>query len=188
MALFKSFMELVNEHVVTVGFKPEQEVNREKFRNQIHSILKSSYKGLNGYGGLGHGSDAEHDAIHQDISDAGVIKMVHRNGQVTAVTMYKKAYGRKLIAAGTNGSDQGKKDFMKIATEDNLHKRSWGEFSGPLEKVLDRIGVPKLHHKNTKKLLPGKDVTPSQSDSNYYTRSIGGHDHQKVIMGHPEDL
>lgn len=180
-----SFNQYITERFVTIGFKPEQEHHREKFRDQIHSIIKGSYKELDGYGGLGHGSEEEHKTIHQDISNAGTIKLVHRDGKVTAVTMYKKTHGRKLIAAGSDGSEHGKRDFMKIAIEDNLHKRSWGEFSGPLEKVLTRIGVPRLSSKNAERLLPGKKITPSPDDPNYYSRSIGDKEHQKVIMGHP---
>jgi hypothetical protein len=79
-----------------------------------------------GYGGVSSGSKEESDAIHHDITHSGVIKATRRGNKITNVRLYKSQHGRKMIAAGTDGSNQGKEDFLKTSAEDNTQKRAWG--------------------------------------------------------------
>lgn len=59
-----------------------------------------------------------------------MIKGVRREGKLVAVKLYKDMFGRKSIAAGTDGSQSGKKGFMDLVRDDIRQERSWGEFSG----------------------------------------------------------
>ena len=87
--------------------------------------------------------------------------------------------------SGTDGSDQGKKDWRKTKLEDHEQKRAWGEVSGATEHVQRKMGVPVIPANKAGKLL-NKQTTPHE-DGEHYSRMIGGHMHTKVMMGHPKE-
>lgn len=179
-----SFTAFLNEHVLSIGFNPKHEKFREQHRQEIHDLMHHAYKGIGGYSGHASGSDAESKAIHDDISQHK-IKAVTRNGKISAVNIYKAQHGRKLVAAASDGTKQGKSDWQKISTEDHQHKRAWGEVSGAVEHIHKKIGFPKIPSSKAKKLL-NKDVTPTPGDEHEYSRKIGDEIHKKTMMGHPK--
>lgn len=181
----QTFKEYLAERVVSIGFNKDQEHLRDKHRDEIHHILQKSYQGVEGgYSGLGSGTKEESDAIHHDISHS-MIKATKRDGKITSVNLYKDRFGRKSIASGTDGSEQGKKDYIKNKTEDNTQKRSWGEASGKAEHIARKVGNPVVPARHAAKLT-GKDDVRVHADGERYTRRIGKEDHDKVILGHPK--
>lgn len=187
MISFKQYLKetytLVTEKVLSIGLNPDHEKFREKYRKQIHDIIQTSYVKAGGYGGLTSGSKAESDAINADI-DSSLIKATQRGDVITSVNLYKKAHGRKSIAAGTNGTPQGKMDYMKGKLEDHEQQRAWGEVSGATEHIANKIGVPVIKSSRAKELL-NKDVVP-RPGSEHYDRKIGPDMHTKIMMGHPK--
>ena len=186
MHTFKSFLneDLLLERVLSIGINPNHEKFREHHRQEIHDILRKSYANIGGYGGKTSGSKEESDAIHHDISHAA-IKAVRRNGKISAVNLYKKQHGRKSVGSGTDGSEQGKKDWRKTSLEDHEQKRAWGEFSGAAEHLTKKIGMPVIPSNRAGKLL-NKQIKP-HDDGEHYEREIGGHMHTKIMMGHPKE-
>lgn len=183
--MVKTFLEYLQEKVLSIGLNPKHAEHRQKYRDQIHDVLHKSYQKIGGYSDQGSGTDAERKAIHADIDDDNnVIKATRRGDKITHATIYKKKSGRKLIATGTDGSEQGKKDFYKNAGEDHTHKRSWAEVSGGPEKAMRKIGVPEIPSGKMGKLT-GKKV--KEVGNNRYTREIGGKEHEKIGMGHPKE-
>lgn len=186
MITFKEYLQESEElvgRVLSIGINPDHEKHREDHRQEIHDMIRHAYKSIGGYGGLGHGTEAESKAIHTDISDS-LIKATKRNGKITAVNLYKQKHGRKSIASAMDGTEQGKKDYIKTKLDDHEQKRAWGEVSGAVEKIQRRIGVPVIPNRRAKELL-GKDVDHDQNGE-HYTRDIGGDKHTKVMMGHPK--
>lgn len=183
-----SFKQFLQEKVLSIGLNPDHEKHRETYRNEIHDILRNSYKKIGGYSGFKSGSEEESKAIHKDI-DSSIIKAVRRpteNGKkITAVNLYKKTHGRKSIAVGTDGSEQGKKDFYKTKIEDHEHKRAWGEVSGALEHIHKKIGSPNIPFEKAKKLV-GKPDMKKVGDS-HYERKIGNSVLKKVAVGYPSE-
>lgn len=181
----KTFKEYLNETVISPGFNPDHEKFREKHRQEIHDVLRNSYShpDIGGYAGHKSGSKEESDAIHSDISNHA-IKAVVRNGKVSAVNIYKKQHGRKLIASGTDGTHQGKKDYLMIQREGHTQKRDWAEVSGAPEHIAKKMGIPDVPNTEAGKLT-GKKVE-LDSDGSHYTRDIGGSPHKKKIVGHPK--
>jgi hypothetical protein len=182
-----SFKDFLLERFLSIGFKPEHEEHREKHRQEIFDILQKSYSKVEGgYGGLGSGSEAEAKAIHGDISNLN-IKATKRNGKITAVNLYKSQYGRKSVATGHDGSDQGKSDWKKIATEDitQTARHAWGETSGAVTHIRRKMGAKEVPYSITKKIVNKPDMEQIR-DTNEYTRSIGGKKHHKVALGNPK--
>ena len=174
--------DVIQEKVLNIGFNPSHEGHREKYRNQIHDVIQRSYKDVEGgYGGHGSGSDAESKAIHSDISDHA-IKATRRGDTITHATIYKKQHGRKIIALGHSGTDQGRKDFNKNAAEDKSKRRAWGEFSGNAERAYKKRGFVQRSSGRAAGLT-GKNV--NIIDRKRYSRNIGGQEHDKTILGYP---
>ena len=182
MFSFKQYIQL-DERVLSIGFNPKHAKYREQHRQELHDILYHSYKDIGGYGGLGSGSPEEHAAIHSDISQYN-IKAVRRAGKITAANLYRDQHGRKSVASGTNGTDQGRQDFKKIKTEDHTQKRAWGEVSGKVEHVLKKIGMPVIPTDKVSGLI-GKPIV-AHPDGQHYDRVIGNHMHTKIALGHPK--
>lgn len=183
----KRFLEYIKEHVLSIGLNPKHDKHRAAHENDIHDVLKKSYSSVEGgYSGAGAGTKEESDAIRSDIRNPDhVIKATRREGKITSVSIYKKKHGRKMIALGHDGSTQGKKDIRKTMEDDNKQKRSWAEVSGAPEAIKRKMGVPVVPSSRAKELTGKSDVRPV--DKERYVRKIGGHDHEKVIMGHPKD-
>lgn len=178
-----TFQEFLVEHVLNIGLNADHESHREKHRQEIHDIIHSSYKSIDGYRGHASGSTQESDAIHHDITHS-MIKAVKRDGRITAVQLYKHRHGRKIIAAGTDGTPQGKSDFIKINSDDHTQKRAWGEVSGKVEHLMKKAGHPAVSNKHASHLT-GKPVG-IHDDGEHYNRMIGDHEHTKTILGHPK--
>lgn len=185
MLTFKLYVDQIYETVLSIGLNKNHEKYREEHRHEIHDILRNSYKSVDGgYSGMGHGTKEESDAIHSDISKSH-IKAVKRGGKITAVRLYKDSHGRKAIGGGTDGSAQGKKDFIKIGSEDHSQKRAWAEVSGAPEHLARKMGAPIIPNSQAEKLT-GKKITDLDPDGEHYTRKIGTALHKKVIVGHPK--
>jgi hypothetical protein len=175
-----SFRQYLEERWVTSD-KPEV---KSQYHDKAHAMLKASYKSVGGYGGLGHGSEEEHRAISQDINHPDhIIKLKKRAGEPHAVAIYKKANGRKLIAAGTNGTDEGKQHLYRMVKDDHRDKRAWAEVSHAMEHIFKKQGHPEIPNEKAHELT-GKEILKHNPD-NSYDREIGGEVHTKRMMGHP---
>ena len=184
MILFKQFLA---ERFISIGFNSKHEKHREAHRKQIFDILHKSYSSVEGgYGGLGSGSEAERNAIHDDISNLN-IKATKRDGKITAVNLYKAQHGRKSVATGHDGTEKGKSDWKKIATEDitKTDRHAWGETSGAVTHVRKKMGAKEVPYSVTRKIVNKPDMEQI-SDTNEYTRSIGGKKIRKVALGNPK--
>lgn len=170
---------------------------KEKYKDEAAKVLKRSYEPLGGYGGFESGSDREKELIRHDYEgtnaklDVTTARLRKKNGgydrvphKVNAVTLNKNQHGQKVIGLGHDGSRDGKKGVRKLL---NLAKdptrKIWGEYSGPLKKVADKMDLPKVHSKHSSKLT-GKDTTPV--DDHAYERNINGKKYTKAIYGYPD--
>lgn len=179
----QTFTEFITEHVLSIGLNDNHDRFREQHRGEFHDLIQKAYKPIGGYAGHKSGSESESKAIHDDISSS-VIKATKRDGKITAVNLYKKQHGRKSIASASDGTDQGKKDYLKTKIEDHEMKRAWGEVSGKVAHIHSKIGTPDIPSSRAKELL-GKDVKP-HADGVHYDRAIGGEVHTKKMVGHPK--
>lgn len=182
MQTFSQF--ILTERVLSIGLNPNHEKYRNHHRQELHDMLRHSYKTIGGYGGHASGSEDESKAIHNDINNSA-IKAIRRNGRITAAKFYKLQHGRKGIGLGTDSSDQGKTDVKKIMKDDHAQKRSWAELSGAPEHLSRKMGVPVVPNNMAHKLI-GKPDIEAEPDGEHYSRKIGQHRHTKVIMGHPK--
>lgn len=178
-----SFSEFLLERIVNLGFSGSG--NREPHASAIHDIIRTSYRHIGGYLGLGHGTEEESKAIYDDIHNSNhAIKMYRHDGEIKAAVIYKldpdKKLNRKLIAAGTDNSKEGKHGLIHhIIREDGKMKRAWGEFSGKMKDLV--ADWPSISPKTVSDIT-GKPNIPLGDE---YLRRIGDIYKRKSARGHP---
>ena len=194
----KSFKEY---HIITERFKNffvNDKEEREQYVDQVWDVLQASYKRIGGIKGSGFNSK-------QDMIDnIPFWKINVKNGKVIAVGMYKDKKGRKSVAVGTDGSEQGKEALAFMVKGAFKTGREWREISGSMlvfvEKVvgIDAMLKSAIQLDKVKKLLPKDDIISgygddvkkphekslmNKLDGFVYQREIGGHLHTKVAFG-----
>ena len=111
------------EHIITesyVNLFVDDAEKRRKYVDQVWNILQKSYAAIGGIKGVGFESP---EAMLQ----LPMWKLGIRDGRVRAVVIYKDRGGRKSVAVGTDGSDEGKWFVTDIYK--NELERSYGEKS-----------------------------------------------------------
>lgn len=163
--------EFLTERILNLHDTPA----KLKFGQEVWDLLQLSYSTVPG----GFGTA---DSLEDLISKTGLWKIVTRDGKVTAVNLYRDQYGRKSVAAGTNGSRQGIKDYYMVKTEDEKFERAWAEVSGKPELLMKKSGAKPLPSKFAP-MLTKKEIISYNPDGVHYTRMIGGEPHEKIIYG-----
>lgn len=168
----------LNEHYVTLTKETDK---KEKYYDEVVDCLEKSYAPIGGI---------QSNALKNLMDPDMMWKMVTRNGKVVAVTISKLTGGtRKVVLAGTDLSDQGKKDLRAIVKEDveQLERKSWTEVSGAMENIyIKKNGAKPIPDDVAAELmsLMGKKVEPT-GDGYHYTRKIGPNKeaHEKILVG-----
>lgn len=157
-------------------FSPSE---KQRWAEQVWDILQQSYQSVGGLKGDGFNS------MQDMINNIPMWKINTEDEQVKSVVMYKDKGGRKLVAVGTDGSQEGKKrlkDAMK-----NEFSRSYSEVSGPLLAFIKR-NFPELYQRykipveQAEEIL-GKKLEPV--NDYMYKREIGGDRVEKELIGTP---
>ena len=162
--------DLLNERIINLKTPAE----KSRYASEVWDLLQQAYLPM---GGFKSASSPE-----ELVQDSGLWKLVRREGEITAVNIYKDSFGRKSIASGTNQTERGKRDYRMVKDEDIRLKRSWAEVSGPVERVMLRSGAKPLPARFAE-FLTGKKILEIADDGFHYTRLIAGHPHEKVIYG-----
>lgn len=147
---------------------------KEKFVDAVWNIMQRSYEKLGGFKSV--------SSPEEMINNSGLWKLVRRDGEITSANLYKDQFGRKSFASGTNGTEQGKRDYLMIKNDDLRLHRAWAEVSGPVEKILKRSGAFPIPSKFAASLTD-KEILEYNDDGYHYTRLIAGHPHEKIIYG-----
>ena len=171
----KTFTEYLTESYVNITSEHEKEVYAE----QVFEILQKSYAKIGGIHGSGFSSPEDM------IKNIPYWKLFKRNDKIIACVLYKDTNGRKLVALGSDGSDEGKNVAKRMLRDDIEHDRAYGEISDAVLRYLQKTYGDELH----KFLVPSKevgnilnkDVTPTGTYT--YKRSIGGVEHEKAMYG-----
>jgi len=172
MILF--FEEYINEKFINIIDKEK----KEAYLDEVWAILELSYSYLGGIKG---------NTKENIIQNSGLWKLIKDNGKIVAAYIYKKSPSndyedRKGILIGSDGSEIGKKWLKKIIDEDILFDRSWGEVSGKLEVLMQRLGYKFNSNKYAKILFKDKQIE-LDSDGIHYYRDIDGVKIKKALVG-----
>lgn len=183
-----TFEKYLSERYVNVLSVDDKEKNKET----VFKLLTDSYASIGGLKGNGFRSPDDM------VKNIPMWKMVRRNGKIVAVAMYKDKNGRKRVAVGSDGTQEGKAAVASIFKED--FARAYFEISerslGFHVKILgyDFIKSNAVRPENVKGIT-GDDVEYPVGDDDpevkkhpqlkefFYRRSVGGHMHTKILLG-----
>ena len=172
------FNQIITEHVLNLLSREE----REEYKDIVWDIMQKSYAKVGGF----------KSAVSPEelVTTTNLWKLVVRptpegGRRVTAANIYRDTFGRKSVAAGTDGTMQGKKDYIMIKDEDVKLMRAWAEVSGAPEVLFRRAGAKPISSKFAAELT-GKEIVSYNDDGYHYTRLILGEPHEKMIMGWPK--
>ena len=169
---------LITEHFVNCFNKEDM----KKYADEVWDILQKSYAYIGGIAGV--------NSIDDIIDDTDMWKLVRRNGKITAMKAYKfKKGGRKANCGGFDGTEQGKKDIMKIYQEDGMCKdrKQYGEYSGKaISAVLKTGGIP-IPNAIAQEMLAPKKVTLCEDGWFFIRKLDDGKIHHKIMIGNLPD-
>lgn len=184
----KTFREFLNERFLNY-FKGDQD-DRAAVVDEVWQILQDSYKKIGGIKGKGFSSKED---MMETIE---MWKLKRSNNKIVTVVMYRDKAGRKISAAGTDGSDEGKSGLAEILVNDLKRQRAYFELSDPLLGFLNKQMGEKeivnhlLKPSDIKGAVGGIDPDhkymgkyPHLADY-FYTREIGGEEHIKIAFGY----
>lgn len=105
-------------------------------------------------------------------------------------------YGIKFSGVGHDGEKDSTREYLNHKSEVLKTSGFYGEVSGKLADIMmDKYGVPSIDDREeVEKLLKGKDLEwhgeypadPSRSGKGWYTRTLGGNQHTKIMIGKPK--
>jgi hypothetical protein len=162
--------QIIVERVVN-AFSPD---DKQPYADRVWDMLQTAYKDIGGFGSAA--------SVDELVDTPGIWKLAIRGGDITALNIYRDSLGRKSIASATDGSIQGKKDYMMLKSADVKLDRAWAEVSGKPEAILRKLGAGPLPNKFAE-ILTGKKILDHNSDGYHYTRMIAGEPHEKIIYG-----
>lgn len=152
-------------------------VEKEKYVDEVWELLQKAYEPVGGFKSAVSKEDL--------IQDSSLWKMVRKNNKIVSVDIYKDKHGKKSIAGGTDGTTEGKRELMKMKSDDLKLQRSWCECSGKVEGLLKKMGAVPIENKFAAKLT-GKEILAYDVDGVHYTRLIQGEPIAKAIYGFPK--
>lgn len=189
----KRFLDiLLTERFVNLFTKDVDE--RKAAVDEVWQIIEDSYRDIGGIKGSGFKSKEDM------VAKIPFWKLVRRNGKIVTVVMYKDKLGRKIVAAGTNASPEGKAGLLAIIGDDVNRQRAFGEFSDKLLAfIIKNIGADVIKkyvidRSRLKEILGDKEIFDPEPGDRYvvkyptlkdyfYRREIGGEMHTKLSFG-----
>ena len=171
---------LINEHFVNI-FTQSDDLKLDEYKDEVYNLLQQAYAPIGGLLGI--------ENAQQLIDDTDFWKLCTKNGKVVACATYTyKRGGRKLIAAGTNGTPEGKQWLYKIIQEDVKFKdrKAWAEVSGAMEHIyINKQGAIPIPATIAHEIMKGKPFLKIHDDGYHYDRMIAGEVHTKILVGYP---
>jgi len=176
------FSEFLTERVLNL-IKPEDKL---KHIDVVSDIIHSSYASIGGFKNISDKDDLKHE-LERMAQNKGIWKLVKRGDDIVSASLYKQTpMGRKGLATGAIKDPRGKEGVYQVKKDDVRTGRAYVEVSGKMEHIMiKKFGAKPIPAEHAQKIL-GKDVQPSE-DGFHYTRELGGHQHEKILVGRLDD-
>jgi hypothetical protein len=189
MIKFKTF--ITERYINLIGDDPK----KHEYKHEVHNLLKKSYEKIGGI----HGSGFE--SPDDMVKKVHMWKLAKKDGKIVSAVLYKEKGGRKSVAVGTNGTDEGKSHLAHMMKHDVIGHRAYSEKSGPSLSFLKKQLPPghleksaiKYHH--VEKMIGEPIKKPPHDDpevikhpelkDHLYQRKIGDEWHTKLMLGTP---
>lgn len=156
---------------------------KQQYKDEIFNLIQTAYAYVGGHANYkssndvtGSEGDAEYEVIDLD-----------QDAEIDAVSISKKQpAGVKFAATGHDGSKPAKSAIINHKADLLKKFGYYVEVSGKIKDILISKGAPIVTDPEViKKVLKGKEIKSMNPDGSY-VRSIAGHDHEKIMLGHPK--
>jgi hypothetical protein len=106
----------------------------------------------------------------------------------------KTKFGVKFSGVGHDGAKDSKKEYLDDLGSDLKNLGYYIESSGKFAEILmNKYGCPVIEDEETVVKVLGKQVqwigkssNPEHTGNGWYIRNIGGHPHEKILIGRPK--
>jgi hypothetical protein len=177
-----------------INLLPGDEEAKHKVKHEVYGLVQKAYANIGGM--KGNGFESPDDMVKK----IPMWKLHRKNGELKSVTLYKDKKGRKMVAAATDSSQEGKEGLSKLLSDDITRKRAYTEVSGPalgfLKKHLPNRNVKPfaMHYDDVQSHADGDEIRKAPENDpeidkhpelkdHFYQRKIGGHWHTKIMLG-----
>lgn len=175
-----TFHQYLNEHFDNITSRQY----KEKYRDQVWDILTKSYQYIGGIRGSGFANS------QQMVDTIPYWKLYRVYDDVKAVILYKDKNGRKMVALGSDQSEQGKRVLKRMMIDEIVSRRSYGEISDAVLKFYQRHLTKQQIEKYFVKAVDAIKRFPQDQqddikiiDEYTYERTIGNQRHRKMMYG-----
>lgn len=176
-----------------INLHAKDHVKKRAHAKEVFDLLQNSYASQGGIKGSGFNSP-------EDMVDKiPMWKISKKAGKIVAVSLYKDANGRKMVVMGSDGTDKGKQEVSNMLTSDLKMRRANMEISGKALSFLKRLtnvqphaasfdAATAYHNARGDVIHRPLDTDPEvikhpEFKNHFYTRTIGGHPHTKLMIG-----
>lgn len=156
-------------------------------QNDIYDLIRQTYVGIGG-----HHDFASPDKVPNDNDGIDIIDTDSHNDVDATLLSKRTMFGRKFTAAATDGQQDSKRAMLTKAVELLRQRGNYMEVSGKILDILVSKGAkPVTDQKTVEKVMTGKTIQwhgkhpQGSAGDGWYSRSIGGSMHMKMIVGNP---
>lgn len=156
-------------------------------QNDIYDMIRQTYVGIGG-----HHDFASPDKVPNDNDGIDIIDTDSHNDVDATLLSKRTMFGRKFTAAATDGQQDSKRAMLTKAVELLRQRGNYMEVSGKILDILVSKGAkPVTDQKTVEKVMTGKTIQwhgkhpQGSAGDGWYSRSIGGSMHMKMIVGNP---
>lgn len=194
-----SFSEFVNEKNSGEVLKPKRgdwvKIDPKKHKeldDEFYDLIQTAYAAIGGHAKINKPEDVfkDKDWNYWQGSD------IHNSPDLDIIIWGQKTkYGIKFSGVGHDGSKDAKKTYLNSRMKQLHQPGFYGEISGKLADILigDK-GVPTVDNEADVEKVLGKKVEwsgehptdPNMPGKGWYTRTIGGKKHPKILVGKPK--
>jgi hypothetical protein len=194
----KSLETYIQEkYSATLGLKRGkwEEINpkvHRELQDEFFELINIAYSAIGGHSKINKPSDVFAD---KDWNFWKIIDVVDDPAADIVVFGKKNRYGIKYAGVGHDGSREAKREYLDARGKDLKLKGYYGEVSLKFAEILlKKYNVPTVDNKEDVERVTGKSIEwhgehptdKSMPGKGWYTRTIGGHSHIKIMVGRPK--
>ena len=166
---------------------PTQTKANTDVQKDIYDMIRQTYAGIGGHPDFPSPDKVPHDNDGIDIIDTD------GSDDVDATLLSKRTmFGRKFTAVAPDGQQDSKRAMLAKAVELLGRRGNYMEVSGKILDILVSKGAkPVTDQRTVEKVLTGKTIQwhgkhpQGSAGDGWYSRSIGGSMHTKMMLGNP---
>jgi hypothetical protein len=199
MKIFKSYNDFLNERSSGEIFEPKRgkptkfdHTKYPELEDELFNLISTAYAEIGGHAKIKVPADVTANTKWDFWEGIDI-----HGSQDFDIIMFgqKTKYGLKFSGVGHDGTRDAKKAYMNQRGNDLKKIGHYIEVSGKIAEILiHKYKVPVVTDQATVEKVLGKKLDwqgsnsedPNATGNGWYIRTLGGHNHQKILLGRPK--